>query len=155
MRFLYQQVAALQSVFVGISGEFVDDVLPVEIVCQGHHRFEVVELEAVVIRVSEGKLKDETAYTCLFEIRCHSERVFGYEDVGCDAAAAVNYTPYTGVIGWTGVLDAILIEEFAVLVTCDEVLLIILVVAVDIRLLYASARWRVITGDGQANHTAV
>ena len=52
-------------------------------------------------------------------------------------------------------LDAVLREELAVLITCEQILLIVLVVAGCERLLDASSRRCVVAGDGETNHRTV
>ena len=52
-------------------------------------------------------------------------------------------------------LDAILVEEFAMLVSCHYVLSIVFAIANGVRLLYASARWCVIASNGKTYHATV
>ena len=59
------------------------------------------------------------------------------------------------MVSRTGMLDAILREELAVLIAGEEVLLIILVITQGVWLLDASARWSIVAGDGKTDEAVV
>ena len=155
MRLLDEEIAALQATRVGEVHKLVHHVLFLQVVDELHHLLEVLELGAVVICIVERKLQDESAHACLFEVGGHAQRVLGHEDVGSDAAASIDHPAQTGVVSGTRVLDAVLREELSMLVACEQVLLIVLVIAHSVGLLDTSARWRVVTGDGEADHAVV
>ena len=59
------------------------------------------------------------------------------------------------MVGRSGVFDAILREELAVLIAGDEVELIVLVVTGLIGFLNATARRRIVAGDGESDERMV
>ena len=155
VRLADEQVAALQTVLVGIGGKLVNHVLLVQIVGQLHHLLEVVQLRTVVVGIGEGELQDESAHACLLEVGCHSQSILGYEDVGSDTASAIYGASQSRVIGRTRMLDAVLREELAMLIAVEQVLLIVLVVTQGVRFLYASTRWGVVACNGESYHAVV
>ena len=155
VRLADEQVAALQTVLVGIGGKLVYHVLLVQIVGQLHHLLEVVQLRTVVVGIGEGELQDESAHACLLEVGCHSQSILGYEDVGSDASSAIYGTSQSRVIGRPRMLDAVLREELAMLIAVEQVLLIVLVVTQGVRFLYASTRWGVVACNGESYHAVV
>ena len=58
MRLLYHQVAALQTMAVGIVGKLVNGILLLKIVDQLQHLLELLHLMPVVISVGVCKLQD-------------------------------------------------------------------------------------------------
>ena len=150
-----EQVSALQAVRVCIAYEFLYDVLSVKIVGKLHHLLEIVQFRTVVIGIGERKLKDETAHARLLEVGSHTECILRYEDIWSDTTATINHTTDACMISRTGMLDAILREELAVLIAGQQVLLVILVITQGVRLLDASARWSIVAGDGETDEAVV
>ena len=116
-----EQVAALQTALVGIVHEFLYHVLAIEIVGQLHHLLEIVQLRTVVVGISKRELEDESAHACLLEIRSHAKRILRYEDIWCNTTATINHTTDACMVSRTGMLDAILREELAVLIAGDKI----------------------------------
>ena len=58
MRLLYHQVAALQSVAVGIVGKLVNGILLLQVFDKLKHLLKLLHLLPVVISVGIGKLQD-------------------------------------------------------------------------------------------------
>ena len=155
MRLLYHEVASLQSVFVGIVGEFLHRVLLHEIVGKLLHFGEVVHLQSVVVGIGECKLQYESAHRRLLIIGSDVQRVLRYEDVGSDTTTSIHRSAYRRVIHLARVLNAVLREEFSVLVSHEDVLLVALLVAHGVGFLYASSRGSVVACDGEPYHRPV
>jgi len=94
--------------FIGIADKLFNHVLTVKIIGKFHHLLEVIQLRAVIVCISEGKLQDETTQTSLLEIGCHAERIFRNKDVWSDATSAIDNTAVTCMISRSCMLDAIL-----------------------------------------------
>lgn len=135
-----EKVPALQAMLVGVVDKLPYGILMLKVSGQFQHLLEVFHLLTVIIRIGEGKLQDQSTHGCLLIIRGHADRVFRYEDVGCNATAAVNHTANARMIGRPRVLDAVTGEILTMLITLDQILeSIILIITIDIGLLDATA----------------
>ena len=110
---------------VSVRGKLFNRVLPVQIVCQFWHALKRIELLSVLVRISKGKLENQSAHARLFIIGCHVDGVFRNEDVGSDATTAEHFTSDTCMIGRSRMLNAVLREEFAVLISADQILFVV------------------------------
>ena len=155
VRPLYQQVAALQSAALGPRHKLLHYPLLLQVFHQVGYLVVLRELLAVVVGVLIAELQQQSRHGCLFIIRGVVGGVLGYEDVGRDAATAVDLAANARLVGRTRVVDAVLREELAVLVAYQEVFLVVLVLSAGVGLLYAAARGRVVAGDGQPHQRAV
>lgn len=124
-----EQVAAFQSVTVGIPHKLLHRVLLFQILGQLEHLLERLHLLTVVVGIVEGELQYQSAHGSLLIIRCHVGGVLGHEDVGRDATTAIHHPAIAGVIGLSGMFDTRLAE------TKDEIL-----GTVDTRLLETETR---------------
>ena len=109
----------------------------------------------VLICIGIGELQNQTAHGRFLIIGCHVCTVFGNEDVRRDAAAAIYGASDACVIGWAGVLYAVLREELSVLEPGKQVLVVLQFVARSVRLLNTSARRSVISRYGESYHASV
>ena len=124
---------------VCIGGKLVDDVLALQ---EGSHLFDRVqlaELLTVLVSIAVGEHDNLSTQRGLLIIRGDIRGVLSNEDVRGDAPTAINGTAVGSVILLTLVLDAILREELAMLVACQDVLFVVLVVASGIGLLDAAS----------------
>ena len=140
MRLLYHEVATLQPVLVGIAGKQLYRVKLLEVALHVVERGVFLELLAVVVGIFECKLDDESAHGGLLVVGGDVGGVLGYKDVGRDTAAAIYGAAQDGLIGRPLVLDAVLREEFTMLIACDKVVFVVFVVASGIVLLDAASR---------------
>ena len=108
MRFLYHQVAALQTVLLGISGEVFYQVLPSQIGKEGAHRLHRLHLIAVLVGIFKGILQNQSADGSLLVVGRDVGGVFRNKDVGRDATTSIDCAADAGVVGGAGVLDAVL-----------------------------------------------
>ena len=139
MRLAYHQIATLQTVLVGKGSKLLHRALVYKITRQLHHVLIRGELRTVVVGIVEGILKYKSRHGSLLVIGSHSERVLSHKDVGRDAATSIYHTSDACMISRTCVLDAVLREELSMLVACEQVVLVVLVVARHKRLLNAAS----------------
>ena len=149
------EVAPRQAVVGAEGGKLIDEALALQIVGQVDDLGERAQVGAVGVGVVEGKLEDQSAHDGLLVVGGDVGRVLGHEDVGRDAATAIDGASERGVVGGTRMVDAVAGEELAPLVALEEVLVVVGLVAELVGLLYAAARGRVVAGDGEADLAAV
>ena len=139
VRLADEKVTALQSALVGIIDKLLYQVLLIKIIGEFHHLLEIVQLRTVVVRIGKCKLENQSAHARFLEVRCHTQGIFRNEDIWSDATTAINHSANAGMVSRTGMLDAILREELAMLITGEEILLVVTAVAQSIWLLDTSA----------------
>ena len=92
---------------VRISGELIYHILLLKIVAKLHHVFEVIQLNAVIVGISIGKLEDESTHCSLFIIRGDVQSIFRNEDVWSDSTSSIHDPSDARMIGRTSMLNAI------------------------------------------------
>ena len=139
VRLADEKVTALQTALVGINGKLLYQVLLVKIIGEFHHLLEIVQLRTVVVRIGKRKLENQSAHARFLEVRCHTQGIFRNEDIWSDATTTINHSADAGMVSRTGMLDAFLREVLSMLLTGEEILLVVSAVAQGIWLLDASA----------------
>ena len=145
----------MQALLLGIGSKLFQQVLSHKVVAQLLYAIELVQRCAVLVDVVEGKLANVAVEGGFLVIRGDVACVLGHEDVGRDASSAINRAADACLEGLARLPYAVLREVFASLVSGDELVFVILVVARNVGFLYASARGRVVTGNGEAHHASV
>ena len=155
MRLHYHQIAAAHAVVGGKIGELLHEILFLQIIGERLHLGKLLQILPVLVGVGEGILEHESAHESLLIIRCEIRCILRDEHVGHDAATAIDSAAKDGVISRSRLLDAVLREELSMLVSVQQVGLIIGVVTGLIRFLNAAARRSIVAGYGEPDHTTV
>ena len=153
MRLLNHQITTFQSVLVGKNHKFLYCILTLQVALHLPHVGHLTQLCTIFISVVISKLQNETSHRSLLVIRGHANRVLWDEDIRGNTTTAIDSTAIVGVIGRTRMFNAVLREEFSVLVTVDPVTFIIL--SISIWFLDTTPRRCVVTGNGQTDHGVI
>ena len=152
---LQHQVAAAQLVLFAELCELFQQVLLAQVLFHAVDRSERCELGAVLVGIGEGKLADESRQESFAIVAGHARGVFRHKDVGRDAATAIDGAADAGLVLLALLMDAVLREELAAFVACQQVVFVLFAVPFLVGFLDAAAAGRIVAGHGEADHAAV
>ena len=138
---------------ISISSKLIHKALSLEIVSHFLHFSEVIQFQTVVISIDKSKLKDKSTGDSLGIIAGERCGIFSHKDVRSDTTTAIYYPTAYGMILRSGMLNAVLREEFTTLISLQYVMAIF--ISIGIWLLYATTRRSIIACYRKTNHRTV
>ena len=147
-----KQVAPLYSLGVCKTYKLLHNTLVAKVLQQVFFIVVFTQFRAVAVGILEAELQNQSLVAYFYQVRRYSGGVLRNEYVRHNATAAVYGSAQTGRVTQVFVqFDAVFGEELAVFVTGNPVHFVFAVLAVLVGALDATARWGVITGNGQAD----
>ena len=155
LRFEYHVVATQNAFAVGIADELIHQSQATQVFLKVCRIFVNGELVAVVVSVFEAELGNDALGHTFSVVGREGCCVFCYKIVGHDATTAIDDASDAGFILLSCLMNAVLTEELAPFVTCDEIHLILFRLPFHVGFLDATSRRGVITCDGQMDQGTV
>ena len=147
-----KQVAPFYSLGVCKTYKLLHNTLVAKVLQQVFFIVVFTQFRAVAVGILEAELQNQSLVAYFYQVRRYSGCVLRNEYVRHNATAAVYGSAQTGRVTQVFVqFDAVFGEELAVFVTGNPVHFVFAVLAVLVGALDATARWGVITGNGQAD----
>ena len=147
-----KQVAPLYSLGVCKTYKLLHNTLVAKVLQQIFFIVVFTQFRTVAVGILEAELQNQSLVAYFYQVRRYSGCVLRNEYVRHNATAAVYGSAQTGRVTQVFVqFDAVFGEELAVFVTGNPVHFVFAVLAVLVGALDATARWGVITGNGQAD----